>query len=188
VLPCSDNFDLDDATLATANTVDGVDAKLAADNQPGHQNLSHRPPLASTRVRPRTVASLGSDNCRLPRNVLRPSGGSEGMLNAVISKPHQSAGCVRAANVALSACGPFTDWLGVVRPSPSPGGSAGPLQVSLCKLREHLSDAFVLTEPRRSRCRGRDGASARSRLDEPITAKSGTRSMSNGGGRALASA
>ena len=30
------NLDLDDATLTTANTVDGVDAEPAADKQPGH--------------------------------------------------------------------------------------------------------------------------------------------------------
>jgi hypothetical protein len=42
----SDNLDLDDATLTTANTVDGVDAEPAADKQPGHQKLSHRIPLS----------------------------------------------------------------------------------------------------------------------------------------------
>jgi hypothetical protein len=39
----------------------------------------------------RTVAFFGSDNL-LPaqKRVLRPSGGSEGMLSTVIFKPHQS--------------------------------------------------------------------------------------------------
>jgi hypothetical protein len=31
VFSCSNNLDLDDATLATANTVDGVDAEPATD-------------------------------------------------------------------------------------------------------------------------------------------------------------
>src|SRR5260370_6844187 len=43
----SDNLDLDDATLTTANTVDGVDAEPAADKQPGHHNLTPRTPLTA---------------------------------------------------------------------------------------------------------------------------------------------
>jgi hypothetical protein len=46
MLACSDNLYLDDSTLTTANTIDGVDAEPAADKQPGHQKLSHRIPLS----------------------------------------------------------------------------------------------------------------------------------------------
>jgi len=44
VLSGSDNLDLDDATLTTANAVDGVDTEPTAGKQPGHQKLSHRNP------------------------------------------------------------------------------------------------------------------------------------------------
>jgi hypothetical protein len=44
VLSGSDNLDLDDATLTTANAVDGMDAEPTAGKQPGHQKLSHRNP------------------------------------------------------------------------------------------------------------------------------------------------
>jgi hypothetical protein len=78
VLACGDNFNLDDATLATAHAVDGVDAEPAPDNQPGRQKLSHR------------IHPFGfSDNVPRARTlVLRLSGDSGGMLRAVISKPH----------------------------------------------------------------------------------------------------
>jgi hypothetical protein len=75
---CSNNLNLDDATLATAHTVDGVDAKPAADKQPGHQKLSHR-------IHPFSF----SGNLPLARTrVLRLSGDSEALLRAVILKPH----------------------------------------------------------------------------------------------------
>jgi hypothetical protein len=93
----SDNLNLDDATLTTtAHTVDGVDAEPAADKQPGHQKLSHRIPLSEHACQSAHSWVFGSGN--LPpaqKRVLRPSGGSEGMLSAMILKPHQSAlsGC-----------------------------------------------------------------------------------------------
>ena len=69
-LSCGHNFDLDDTTLTTANTVDGRDAEPAADEQPGHQELSHRVPISAIWV------TLHLAQTR----VLRLSGGSEGML------------------------------------------------------------------------------------------------------------
>jgi hypothetical protein len=59
----------------------------------------------------RTVAFFGSDNL-LPaqKRVLRQSGGSEGMLSAVIFKPHQSVVYVQRI---------------LIRPLKGPGGSRG---------------------------------------------------------------
>jgi hypothetical protein len=44
-LSCSDALYLNDATLPTANTVDGLDPEPAVGKKPGHQQLSHRVPL-----------------------------------------------------------------------------------------------------------------------------------------------
>jgi hypothetical protein len=75
---CSDNLNLNDAPLATAHTVDGVDAKPSANKQPGHQKLSHQ-------IHPFSF----SGNLLLGRTrVLRLSGDSEALLRAVILKPH----------------------------------------------------------------------------------------------------
>ena len=65
----SDNLDLDDATLTTANTVDGVDAEPAADKQPGHQKLSHRIPLSEHACQGcAPLLFLVPITCCLPRN------------------------------------------------------------------------------------------------------------------------
>ena len=75
---CSNNLDLNNATLTTAHTVDGVDAKPATDKQPGHQMLSHR-------IHPFSF----SGNLQLAQMpVLRLSGDSEALLRAVILEPH----------------------------------------------------------------------------------------------------
>ena len=41
MLASGENLYLDDATLTTANAVDGVDAEPAPHNQPGRKKLSH---------------------------------------------------------------------------------------------------------------------------------------------------
>jgi hypothetical protein len=142
----SDNLDLDDATLTTANTVDGVDAEPAADKQPGHQKLSHRIPLSEHACQGcAPLLFFGSDNL-LPaqKRVLRPSGGSERMLSAVIFKPHQSVVYVQRRTLIR----PLTEPLQRLASARSgcrhrPVGPLGPLQVSLRTLREHLADELV---------------------------------------------
>jgi hypothetical protein len=92
----------------------------------------------------RTVAFFGSDNL-LPaqKRVLRPSGGSEGMLSTVIFKPHQSVVYVQQILIR-----PLTEPLQRLASARSgcrhrPVGPLGPLQVSLRTLREHLADELV---------------------------------------------
>ena len=80
---CSNNLDLNNATLTTAHTVDGVDAKPATDKQPRHQMLSHR-------IHPFSFSG-DLQLARMP--VLRLSGDSEALLRAVILKPHQQCFC-----------------------------------------------------------------------------------------------
>ena len=93
MLARSDNLDLNDATLTTANAVDGVDAEPATVKQPRHQKLSHRISPVFRNV-PVVLACM-----------LRLSGDSEGKFSAVILKAHRA----RGGPLPLSASGQSTD-------------------------------------------------------------------------------
>jgi hypothetical protein len=97
--------------------------------QPGHQKLSHR------------------------KRVLRPSGGSEGMLSAVIFKPHQSV--VYVQQILIRPLKGPLQRLASARSGcrHRPVGPLGPLQVSLGTLREHLADELVASTRRVSATR-----------------------------------
>ena len=109
MLARSDNLDLDDATLTTANAVDGVDAEPATIKQPRHQKLSHRISPVFGKV-PLVLAHM-----------LRLSGDSEGKFSAVILKAHSARGAHHlcppadkrpAVALGLRLCGlPPQRWL-----------------------------------------------------------------------------